>query len=214
MARDQSRDEFGRFVAEASEKLKGFSDQVEESTRASSDHTRATKEAAKEAEARTERLGAAATLGAQSFASVNATGDLDAGLANVSQAAIRGIRSYTFAGLPVGEIGAELSGLNRANNVLGAASSRTADVTGDLRRYNIDVPDDFRSDLLKVNIEQEERVEAERRRVAGAAYTRENLTAAGANSAAAAAVTAAQETSSTLKAIFDLLRSFGGGGGS
>lgn len=212
----RERDELGRFTAsadEAAEKLKTFTQEVEESTRASSDHARASKEATREAEARTERLGAAATLGAQSFTSVSATGDLDAGLAGISQAAIRGIRSYTFAGLPVGEIGAELSGLNRANNVLGAASGRVADVTGDLRRYNIDVADDFRSDLLRVNIEQEERVEAERRMVAGAAFTRENLIAAKANPAAAAAVTP-QEGVDVLKAILDLLRTFGGGGAS
>lgn len=206
----RERDELGRFTAsadEAAEKLKTFSQEVEESTRASSDHARATKEATREAEARSERIGAAATLGAQSFTNINATGDLDAGLANLSQAAIRGLRNQGLGG----SLAAELSGLNRAENVLGAASGRVADVTGDLRRYNIDVPDDFRSDLLKVNIEQEERVEAERRRVAGAAYSRENLTAAGANPAAAAAITAAQESAGLLKAIFDLLRTFGGG---
>lgn len=211
MARE--RNELGQFTAsadEAAQKLKGFSEQVEESTRASSDHAKATKEATREAEARSERIGAAATLGAQSFTNINATGDLDAGLANLSQAAIRGLRNSGLSG----SLAAEGLGLNRAENVLGAASGRVADVTGDLARYGIEIDPGFRSDFLRTAIDQEERVERERRNVTTATYTAANLEAAGANPAAAALLTAPQQTADTLKQILDLLRTFGGGGAS
>ncbi len=199
MARE--RDELGRFVAaidQSAEKLQSFSREVEESTRASADHARAAKDALSNAAS---TVGASALgVAKDSFGRAANAGDLDAGLAGLSQAAIKGVRS-----LPGGDLIAEAAGFGRAERVLGTAAERTLDVTGDLARYNIDVPDDLRNDLLKVAIEQENRVETERAKVSGAAFSPENL--------GGEVFEGLKRSGDVLQQIFELLKGLAGGGG-
>jgi len=169
------RDALGRFVAgagEAADKLRSFSREVDESTRASAERTKQEKE---EARARTERVNTTLGVAGSAIGQAASANDIEAGLASTVRAGINAIRGAEIAGIRVGEFAAEVSGLNKAERVLGTAAERTLDVTGDLRRYGLEVDDEFRKRTLDIAIEQEKRVEDERAKVSGAAFTPGNV---------------------------------------
>lgn len=173
------RDEFGRFVAgvgEASDKLKGLSRDLEDSAKAAQETTRSRKEEAEAQKLLTGRLNAGLGTAGNALSAVATTGDFDAGLASVTRAGINAVRGLEVQGVRVGEFAAEVSGLNRADRVLGTAAERTLDVTSDLARYGIDVSDGFRKGVLDTAIEQERRVEDERAKVSAGAYSPGNVT--------------------------------------
>lgn len=171
----QQRDELGRFfagAAEAADKLRSFTREVDDSTRASAERTKQEKE---EAKARTANINAGLGVAGNAIGQAASAGELEAGLASVTRAGISAIRGAEISGVRVGEFAAEVSGLNRADRVLGGAAERTLDVTADLARYDIEVDDEFRKRTLDIAIEQEKRVEDERAKVSGAAFAPGNV---------------------------------------
>lgn len=174
----QQRDELGRFVAgagEAADKLGALGRAIDDSTKATQESARSKKEEAEAQKILTGRLNTGLGVAGNALSAVATTGDFEAGLASATRAGINAVRGLEVQGVRVGEFAAEVSGLNRADRVLGSAADRTLDVTGDLARYGIDVSNDFRKGLLDTAIEQEKRVEDERAKVSGAAYSPGNV---------------------------------------
>lgn len=171
MARE--RDELGRFVAaagEAADRLKGFTRQVDESTRASANAAREERE---QAESRMGRV--AAGLGAAGLGALGAggaalagrtAGQLQAGgdFGDALNASLAG-GIMALGNVPL--IG-NLTGATQAGAVLGRAGGRVSDVTGDLARYGIEVSDEFRRGLIDTAVQQERRVEDENQAVMSA----------------------------------------------
>lgn len=176
---DQGRDELGRFVAgagEAAEKLREFTRNVEDSTKASQDNARSRREEAEAQRALTGRVNAGLGVAGGAINAVATTGDFEAGIAHATRAGINAVRGLEVAGVRVGEFAAEVGGLNRADRILGSAAERTLDVTADLARYSdLTVSDEFRKDTFNMFLEQEKRIEAERAKVSGMAYSAENV---------------------------------------
>lgn len=200
--RGQDRDELGRFVAgmgEASDKLKSFTRDVEDSAQASAENTRAKKEEAETAKSHSAFVSGLASAGVGALSRAASAEDLDAGLSGLAQAGIKGLRS-----LPGGDLMAEAAGLGRAERVLGTAGERALDVTGDLRRYGIEVSDEMRKGLLDTFVEQEERVEKERAKVSGEAFSLERV--------GGELLQRLQEYGELMKQIHEAIRAFGGGG--
>ena len=199
----QQRDEFGRFVAsmeDAAAKVETFTREVDDSAKASADHTRASREQAEQQKAFGAAIGGLASAGVGAISRAASAEDLDAGLSGLAQAGIKGIRS-----LPGGDLLAEGLGLGRAERVLGGAAERTLDVTGDLARYGVTVPDEFRKGLLDTFVEQEERVETERAKVSGDAFSPARI--------GDEMLQQIQNYGELLKQILEAIRGFGGGAG-
>lgn len=166
----QGRDELGRFTAdiqEASERLRSFSREVDDSAKATANKTKEEKAAEKE---RTDTLNSRLGFASNSIGQVASTGEFSSIVSGATRAGIHAIRDTEIEGVKVGEYAAEVSGLNRAERILGSAADRTSAVTGDLARYGIEVSDSFRSGLLQTQIEQEKRVDNERAKVSAEAF--------------------------------------------
>jgi hypothetical protein len=95
------------------------------------------------------------------------SGDFAAAEGQVGLAALAALDQANIAGVPVGRIFSETTGLAGLERQLAGAQQRTLDVTADLARYGFEVSPEFRADLVRGFAEQEQRVEAERRAVAG-----------------------------------------------
>lgn len=171
-----ARDELGRFVAglgEASDKLRTLSREVDESTRAQAEKAKEQREQAQQN--RGSNLNAGLGVAGSALGAVGTTGDFADGLSSITQASIRAVRSFEFQGFQVGQVAAEVSGLNRAERILGTAAERTLDVTADIVRYGGQVSDEFRNETLRVFREQEERIERERVKVSNEAFSPSNI---------------------------------------
>ena len=147
---------------------------VDDSTRAVNDSNRSEREK-QDSERTTGRINAGLGVAGDAISAAATTQDFSAGLASVTRSGIDAVRGLEFEGVKVGQFAAEVSGLNRADRVLGSAAERTLSVTGDLARYGIQVDDSFRKGVLDTAIEQEKRVEDERAKVSGDAYSPGNV---------------------------------------
>jgi hypothetical protein len=213
----RERDELGRFVAaadEAADRLKGFAREVEDSTKASSEHARAAKEEAEEAKQRRQMIGGMALAGLAAagpgIGVAQATGDFGDGLNASIYGAVSAIGKIPGIG--------NILGATQAGNVLDRAGGSVSGVTGDLARYGIEVSDEFRSGLVNTAVEQERRVENENQAVMAALGDPGVIGKAGAKgTVVSAAGTFAEDIRSLVeiaKEIKDKLGSIFGGGSS
>lgn len=168
----QPRDELGRFVSaaeEASDRLRGFARTVDEGTRAVANRERQEREAAEQLRNSLGALGSVAlgglAAGGAAFAS-RAAGAFQAG-GDFGDALNMSLAGGIMALGRVPVIG-NILGATQAGSVLERAGERVTDVTGDLARYGIEVPDEFRQGLVRTAVEQERRVEDERQAVMSA----------------------------------------------
>lgn len=205
---DQQRDELGRFSAaagEAADRLRGLSREVDETTKASQENARTRREEAEAQRQFTGRLNAGLGVAGNALSASVTTGDVDAGLASATRAGISAVRGFEVQGVRVGEFAAEVSGLNRADRVLGGAAEDTLSRTAELARFGIDVPNDFRDGLLETFKRQQGRVEDERAKVSAAAFSPANV-----------AGLTTEQGARLLQLVEQLLskvEAFGGGGG-
>lgn len=174
------RDELGRFVAglgEAANKLSDLSQKTDLASRSMAAAGRlggvAASFAAAGAAVAGAPIAAAGMLAKADPASVGrglgfaSSGDFQAAEGQAGLAALAALDQLNFAGIPLGRIFSETTGLAGVERQLAGAQQRTLDVTSDLARYGIEVDPSFRSDLVAGFAEQEQRIEAERRAVAG-----------------------------------------------
>lgn len=135
-----------------------------------------------------------------------ASGDFQAAQGQAGLAALAAFDQLNIGGVPVGRVLSEASGAAGLERQLAGTQQRVLDVTGDLARYGIEVSPEFREGLAKGFGEQEKRVEAERRAVAGEVGKLANPEiVAGAEKAFGA-------VEGLLREILDAIRSFGLGG--
>jgi hypothetical protein len=154
-------------------------------------------------------LAAGARAGASQIGSglgFAARGDFEAAAGQIGLASLAAVDQLSIAGLPVGRIFSEASGLKGLERTLAGTQGRVEDVTLDLARYGIDVAPDFRQRLVDEALEQERRVEVERKAVAGA------VGAAAPSEALAQAEQFMGRLEGLLKRIADRIESFTGGG--
>lgn len=163
MARDESR-QLADALREATDRLRGFNREVDDTTRSQAERNR------EERAASQQRVNAGLGAAASAIGAVGSTGDYADGLASITRSTIGALRSAEVFGVKVGEIGAEVTGYNRAERILGRAAERTLDVTADFAKYGMDVSDELRQETFDIFREQESRIEDERRKVTSLAY--------------------------------------------
>lgn len=209
----QQRDELGRFVAaadEAADRLRGFTRQVDESTRASANRDRQEREKEKDEGPGAVRkfVGGAALAGlglggGRIAGQVQAGGDFGDALNAILAGGIMALGKVPGIG--------NILGATQAGAVLERGGESVAGVTRDLARYGIDVSDEFRQGLVNTAVEQERRVENENQAIMAALGDPAVIGKAGGTSAVQAFGTFAEdirELLNVVKSIAEAIKSW------